>query len=267
MDPRHRVLLTGASAGIGLATARALTETNCDVWGTSRDISRLPAEFRNFHPLELSLNDPRSIEAAWRKAQNDSGGINILINNAGDGWCDAFAEMPDEKVRAQFETLLFGPLQLIRLALPDLQKNRGLLVNVTSLAARLPIPFMSAYSAAKAALASLTAALRLEVAGSGVRIVDLQPGDIRTKFNDAMRPPSDARARAAWDAMVQSMSVAPGPDVVAAEICRLVHSTDAPPTRVLGGFSQSRLAPLAAKILPGSWMERILLRHYRQREN
>ena len=266
MGSRTRVLLTGASAGIGLATARALCVAGCEVWGTSREIKRLPADLPNFHPLELSLNQPGSIHAAWTRAKAESGGFEIVINNAGDGWFESIADVSIEKVRLQFETLFFGPLQLIQLALPDLREKRGLLINVTSLAARLPIPYMAPYSAAKAALASLTATLRLELARSGVRIVDLQPGDIQTHFNDVMQPPPDGRPRAAWDAMVTSMKAAPGPELVGAEICRLVGASDAPPMRVIGDFLQARLAPLAERILPARWMERILLRHYGQRE-
>jgi uncharacterized protein len=235
---------------------------DCEVWGTSRDVSRLPRDLQTFHPLALSLDDPQSIEMAWNHAKSASGGFDALINNAGAGWFESLAGMPEARIREQFETLVFGPLQLIRLALPDLCAKRGLLINVTSLAARLPIPYMAPYSAAKAALASMTATLRLELSGSGVRIVDLQPGDIRTNFNDAMQPPADARAQAAWDAMAASLDAAPGPEIVAAEICRLVHSIDVPPSRVIGDFVQSRLAPLAARLLPTSWMERVLRRHY-----
>jgi NAD(P)-dependent dehydrogenase (short-subunit alcohol dehydrogenase family) len=263
MTSSRRVFLTGASAGIGLVAARTLCALDCEVWGTSRDVARLPQDLPKFHPLALSLNDPRSIETAWTEAKSASGGIDVLINNAGAGWFGALGEMPEAKVREQFETLVFGPLQLIRLALPELRDRKGLLINVTSLAARLPIPFMAPYSAAKAALAALTAALRLELSDSGVRIVDLQPGDIRTDFNDAMQPPTDEQARVAWDAMAASMAGAPGPEIVAAEICRLVQSNDSPPTRILGDFLQARLAPLAARLLPTRWMERILLDHYR----
>ncbi len=263
MSSPPRVFLTGASAGIGLATAGALCAQNCEVWGTSRELARLPRDLPNFHPVALSLDDSKSIEIAWNKAKAESDGFDVLINNAGAGWFDGLAEMPEAKIREQFETLVHGPLQLIRLALPDLRARGGLLINVTSLAARLPIPYMAPYSAAKAALASMTAALRLELSGSGVRIVDLQPGDIRTNFNDAMVPPGDERARAAWDAMVASMSAAPGPEVVAAEILQLVNSTNAPPTRIIGNFEQSVLAPLAARLLPARWMERILLKHYK----
>jgi NAD(P)-dependent dehydrogenase (short-subunit alcohol dehydrogenase family) len=263
MTSPGRVFLPGASAGIGLATARLLCAKKFEVWGTSREASRLPQDLAGFHPAELSLDDPKSIESAWNQAKSASGGFEVLINNAGAGWFDALADVPETKIRQQFETLVFGPLQLIRLALPDLREKRGLVINVTSLAARLPIPFMAPYSAAKAALAALTTALRLELSGSGVRIVDIQPGDIRTNFNDAMVPPGDARALAAWDAMTAAMSAAPGPECVAAEVCRLVESADNPPSRVVGDFVQARLAPLAARLLPTRWMERILLAHYR----
>ncbi len=265
MSQPRRVFLTGASAGIGLATARALCALDCEVWGTSRDVTRLPRDLPHFHPLAMTLDDPKSVEAAWKTASTEGDGFDVLINNAGAGWFDALADMPDAKIRAQFETLVFAPLQLIRLALPDLRAKRGLVINVSSLAARLPIPYMAPYSAAKAALAALTAALRLELSGSGVRIVDIQPGDIHTNFNDAMQPPADSRARAAWDAMAATMSAAPGPEIVAAEICRLAHSTNNPPSRVVGDFLQSRVAPLAARLLPTRWMERILLAHYRYR--
>ena len=264
MSTTQRVFLTGASAGIGLATARALSDIGCEVWGTSRRLDRLPVNLRNFHPIELSLSEPDSICAAWSRARSESGGFDIVINNAGDGWFDALTELPLERMRAQFETLFFGPFQIIQLALPDLRERRGLLVNVTSLAVRLPIPFMAPYSAAKAALASATAALRLELAASGVRIVDLQPGNIRTNFNEAMKPPAAGSMREAWDQMEQDMAAAPGPEIVGAEVCRLVRSTDSPPSRVVGGFVESRLASLAARCLPARWMERMLLRHYRQ---
>lgn len=263
MSHPRRVFLTGASAGIGLATARALSAQDCEVWGTSRDVSRLPRDLPRFHPLAMTLDDPKSVDAAWETAKTDGDGFDVLINNAGSGWFDALADMPDAKIRAQFETLVFAPLQLIRLALPDLRAKRGLVINVTSLAARLPIPYMAPYSAAKAALAALTAALRLELSGSGVRIVDIQPGDIRTNFNDAMQPPAEPRARAAWDAMAATMSAAPGPETVAAEIYRLIHSTANPPSRIIGDFVQARLAPLAARILPASWIEMILRSHYK----
>src|SRR5262245_23477207 len=98
MTSPRRVFLTGASAGIGLATARALTASNCEVWGTSRDLARLPRDLPAFQPVELTLDDPKLIAAAWNSAREASGGFDVLINNAGAGWFAALAEMPEEKI-------------------------------------------------------------------------------------------------------------------------------------------------------------------------
>ena len=135
-----RVFLTGASAGIGLATARALTAAGREVWGTSRQLDRLPSNLPNFHPIALDLNDMRSMEdGILCCTQSEAGGrFDVLINNAGGGWFGPGAQMPPEELRAQFETLAFGPIRLIQLALPAMRAQPGgLVVNVTSLAARL----------------------------------------------------------------------------------------------------------------------------------
>ena len=148
-----RVFLTGASAGIGLATARALSAAGCEVWGTARDVGRLPVDLPGFHPVALDLNDPGSLETIFHRARTEAGGrFDAVINNAGGGWFGPGAEIPPDELLAQFQALALGPMALIRLALPSLRRSPGgLVVNVTSLAARLPLPFGAAYSAAKAA--------------------------------------------------------------------------------------------------------------------
>src|SRR3954454_5977435 len=83
LDPRRKVFLTGASSGIGLATASALTNDHYEVWGTSRDVTRLPV-LPHFHPVELDLNDVNSRNRAIEKVRSEAGFIDVLINNAGD---------------------------------------------------------------------------------------------------------------------------------------------------------------------------------------
>ena len=149
-----RVFLTGASAGIGLAIARSLAGNGCEVWGTARNTARLPNDLPGFHPVALDLNgDDPALEAAFAGALREAGGrFDVIVNNAGGAWFGPGAEMPPEELRGQFETLALGPIRLVQIALPGLRAEPGgLVVNVTSLAARLPLPFGSAYSAAKAA--------------------------------------------------------------------------------------------------------------------
>ena len=263
-----RVFLTGASAGIGLAIARSLAAAGCEVWGTARQVERLPAGLANFHPVALDLNDPESLPEAFAAAQRAAGGrFDVLINNAGGGWFGPGAEIPAEELRAQFETLALGPIRLVQLALPGLRAaSGGLVVNVTSLAARLPLVYGAAYSAAKAALSVFTAALQMEEtapmpAGQhAVRFVDLQPGDINTGFNRAMRFWSglDEPAHATTAASVQrslaasdrSLASAPPPEKVAESVRRIVLWEGGGPLVTCGNPLQAVGGPLAYRLLP-----------------
>src|ERR1700738_3075807 len=181
-----KIFLTGASSGIGLAIARSLTDNGYEVWGSSRDPSRV-LQLTNLHPVRLDLSDPDSIDQAFVKALSEAGYFDIVINNAGSGHFGPAEHLPGREIASQFQTLVFGHLQLMQLALKAMRlRGSGLIVNVTSLASRLPVPFMAAYNSAKAAMAAFTMSMPLEVPDSVIRIVDLQPGDICTAFNDAV---------------------------------------------------------------------------------
>ena len=139
------------------------------------------------HPVRLDLADRLSVEEAFNSALTEAGYFDVLINNAGAGHFGAAEFLPMETIASQFQILVFGQIQLMQLALRHMQtRGEGLIINVTSLASRLPVPFMGAYNAAKAALASFTMSIQLELGDSHVHIVDLQPGNIRTEFNQAV---------------------------------------------------------------------------------
>ena len=204
--------------------------------------------------MEMDLNRPATIRAAYDAAIEEAGAFDAVINNAGDGVFGPFEHMLEEEVRRQFETLVFGPLALIRCALPAMRaRGAGVIVNVTSLAARLPIPFMAPYSAAKSALSTLSATLAIELTGSGVRIVEVQPGDIATSFNNAMRRGENVSGYErlvgrGWEMIESEMAAAPPPALVAEAILRALSD---PTVRVTaGGFFQARIATLAARLLP-----------------
>lgn len=268
----RKVFLTGASAGIGLATARALTAAGCGVWGSARNKERLPVDLTGFHPVELDLNREESLREGFRSAESEAGGrFDVLINNAGGGWFGPGTEIPPEELRDQFQTLALGPIALIQQALPGMRRQRGgLVINVTSLAARLPLLYGAAYSAAKAALSTYTRTLQMEEdaqaardenEGHRVRFVDLQPGDIRTGFNRAMRywqgleDPGSGTARTvrhALQASDGSMAGAPPPEKVAERIRALVmkKGQSGSPLVTSGDFWQAGLGPLAYRFLP-----------------
>src|SRR5436190_22585533 len=139
-----RVFLTGASSGIGRAIADALLARGDEVWGTSRNLERLP-KVPQFHPVRLDLSDPRSVEEAFNGALADAGHFDVLINNAGSGHFGPLENLSEKEIVAQFQVLVFGQLQLMRLALGAMHlRGQGLIINVSSLASRLPVPFMAA---------------------------------------------------------------------------------------------------------------------------
>lgn len=247
-----RIFLTGASSGIGHALAERLTSDGHEVWGTSRESSRL-AQRENFHALEMDLADPGSIVKAFARA----GEIDVLINNAGSGRFGPAELMPLDELRDEFQTLVFGHVQLVQLALRGMrQRGRGTIINVTSLASRLPVPFMAPYNAAKAAMAAFTISLALELRGSGVRVIDLQPADIRTDFNRAIKklaldaPAYRAAAGKTWRVADHNMQNAPAPELVAKHVSDLVASDDPPPRITVGDFFQARVAPFLIRFLP-----------------
>jgi short-subunit dehydrogenase len=252
----RKVFLTGASSGIGLAIAKLLVAQGHEVWGTSRNLKRIP-KIAQLHPARLDLGDPRFIEEAFNAALAEAGHFDVLINNAGSGHFGPAENLSEKEIASQFQILVFGQVRLMQLALRAMQaRGEGLIINVTSLAGRLPVPFMAAYNAAKAAMASFTMSIHLELPDSRVRIVDLQPGDICTDFNDAVTksdqrgPRYEARLAKTWDTVERNIKKAPKPDLVARRVCELIDQTNPPPRMTVGDGFQTKIAPLIFRFLP-----------------
>jgi len=250
-----KIFLTGASAGIGLASAKALIEEGHEVWGTSRYPERLP-QLKNFHPVRLDLRDAQQTTSAFAEAAEEAGGFDVVINNAGSGHFGPAELLSATETADQFQVLFFAQVRLLQLALEHMRpRNRGLIINVTSLASRLPVPFMGAYNAAKAALASFIFTMQLELGHSGVRLVDLQPADINTGFNDGVaKGKEDTRYAAAvtktWDTVERNMKEAPAPTIIARAIISLLNDENPPPRVTAGGFFQAQIAPAIFRVLP-----------------
>jgi short-subunit dehydrogenase len=251
-----KIFLTGASSGIGLAVGKLLVAEGHEVWGTSRDLERIP-KMPRWHAVRLDLGDPVSIEQAFDAALTEAGYFDVLINNAGAGHFDPAELLPMETIASQFQILVFGQIQLMQLALRHMQdRGEGLIINVTSLASRLPVPFMAAYNAAKAALASFTMSIQLELTHSRVHIVDLQPGDISTEFNQSVNKSTkedrryDRKVARTWDVVEGNMKKAPTPDLVARHVLKLINADRPPPRITVGNVFESKIAPLIFRLLP-----------------
>ena len=262
-----RVFLTGASSGIGLAIAKLLVAEGHEVWGTSRNLERIP-KMPRLHPIRLDLAHESSIEDAFNSALAEAGYLEVLINNGGAGHFDPAELIPMETIASQFQILVFGQIQLMQLALRHMQtRGEGLIINVTSLASRLPVPFMAAYNAAKAALASFTMSMQIELGDSRVHVVDLQPGDISTEFNQNVVQSGkaeryDAKIAKTWEIVEQTMKNAPGPDLVARHVLKLINAVRPPPRITVGNMFESKIAPMIFRFLPQRVRLWGLKRHY-----
>lgn len=251
-----KIFLTGASSGIGKATAEALLARGHEVWGTSRERGRLSAAPR-FHAVQLDLADRASIQQAFDESLRDAGTFDVVINNAGSGHFGPAELLSREQIEQLFATLVFAHIELTQLALRSMQTQpHGTIINVTSLAAELPVPFMAAYNAAKSAMASFTMTMQLELGAAPIRVVDLQPGDIRTNFNEAVDqegsgdPRYGARVRRSWEVVDRNMKNAPRPELVARRIAALVEMDNPPPRVIVGDAFQSKIAPIIFRLLP-----------------
>ena len=227
-----------------------------EVWGTSRDVSRLP-QLPRLHPVRLDLRDTTSLHEGFNAALKEADHFDVVINNAGSGHFGPAELLSEEALRDQFQTVVFAHIELCRLALRSMRARRnGRIINVTSLASRLPLPFMGAYNAAKAAMASFTMTLQLELENSGIRVIDVQPGDIRTDFNDAVIKSGESdqhytsKVERAWQVIDRNMRAAPGPELVARRLAKLIDDPNPPPRVTVGDSFQAIIAPLLFRFLP-----------------
>jgi NAD(P)-dependent dehydrogenase (short-subunit alcohol dehydrogenase family) len=178
------VLITGCSSGIGRATAERLAAAGWTVYATARKPETLAdLEARGCRTLALDVTDEASMQAAVSAIEGEHGSIGALINNAGYSQSGAIETVPMEKVRAQFETNVFGLVRLTQLVLPGMRQRRsGRIVNLSSMGGKLVFPGGGFYHATKYAVEAISDALRFEVKGFGVDVVLVEPGLIRTEF-------------------------------------------------------------------------------------
>jgi NAD(P)-dependent dehydrogenase (short-subunit alcohol dehydrogenase family) len=188
LPPFPSVLLTGASAGIGLATARLLAERGYRVVGTCRNPAAVPG-IPGVTLLAVDHSDPAAVARGFAEARRLLGPIDVLINNAGAGELGAVEDTPPEFARRLFEVNYFSAVELTRLCLPEMRaRGAGVIVQMGSIVHSLQFPFKAQYCASKSALSGFTLALRHEVKPHGIRVHLLEPGWVRSEFHARLRP-------------------------------------------------------------------------------
>lgn len=261
LNNRQKVaLVTGASSGIGQAVAQTLAKNGFIVVGTSRraayETVRHDGAFYVMVPL--TLEEEASVRQAAAYVLEKHGRIDLLVNAAGSGIAGAVEETTAEEAQRQFDVCVFGAIRVMGSVLPAMRAAKsGMVINIGSLAACIPLAFQGMYSAAKAALFALTAAMRLELKAFGVQCCTVEPGDTKTGFvrtfskmsaKTAYRVPLE---RALYE-MIRSEMSSPGPQQCANTVLKIARMKR-PPVRVSVGagyktlYVISRLCPWRLK--------------------
>lgn len=192
MDMSEKVVvITGASMGIGEATAKLFADHGAAIVFSSRDQARAEAARARVAPRQPSLAvacdvcDPAQISALLRVTLERFGRVDVWVNNAGFGLIDSIERMQREAYRRMFETNLFGAIEAMQQVIPVMKRQKsGCIINISSVAGFIAVPYMGAYGATKRALNAISRAARLELEGSGVSVVNICPGYVKTDFGD-----------------------------------------------------------------------------------
>ena len=190
MLSRQVVLITGCSSGIGRAAALEAARRGHTVFATARDASGTAGLEKEpgIRSLTLDVTDEGSIRRAVAEVLSQAGRLDALVNNAGYGQYGAVEDVTAEEWRRQFEVNLFGAVEAVRAVLPAMRAaRRGTIVNVSSVAGKIAIPFAAPYCASKHALEAVSDALRVELAPFGIRVAVIEAGPIATKFGERAR--------------------------------------------------------------------------------
>ena len=190
MKSKRTVLVTGCSSGIGLATCHVLSRNNFMTYGTVRNLSKakkiqdlMNRENLSLKILRLDVNDNQSIKLAIKKILNDTGRIDVLINNAGYGMFGPIEEITIQEIKKQFETNFFGAIRLIKAIVPIMRKQgNGTIVNISSMVGRFAVPLNSAYVSSKFAVEGLSESISFELKEFGIRVIVIEPGVVKSDF-------------------------------------------------------------------------------------
>jgi NAD(P)-dependent dehydrogenase (short-subunit alcohol dehydrogenase family) len=262
------VLVTGASSGIGAACAARLAADGHRVFATTR--GEPPAAADGITWLGLDVRDVASAERCVAAVVAAAGRLDVVVNNAGVGIAGAVEDTSPEDLVRQLDTNLLGPLRMVRAAAPHLRAQRsGRIVQISSLAGRIGVPFQGAYSASKFALEGLSEALALELRPFGVDVVLVQPGDVRSSFGAARTWTEEARANPLYreraaravGAMELAERNGPPPERVAKLVSRIVTARR-PRLRYACVTPLERTALWLQRILPGRMFEAIVRATY-----
>lgn len=263
------ILITGCSSGIGAAMAGEMHRRGHRVYATARRVESLATlADQGLATLALDVNDDASIAQVMATVEREEGRLDMLVNNAGFSQVGAVVDLTRDNLRAQYETNVISPVAMARAALPLLRASvatsgRAMLVNIGSIVGLFTTPFSGAYCSSKAAVHSLSDALRMELAPFGIQVVTVQPGGVRSAFGDhaeeAIQLPQDSVYQPVEQgirdrAQAGQKGATPVQDFIVPVVEHLLR--DSPPAIIRGGAGSTKF-PLLKKLLPLTVFDRM----------
>jgi NAD(P)-dependent dehydrogenase (short-subunit alcohol dehydrogenase family) len=262
------VLITGGSSGIGKSIGEFLHHKGFTVYGTSRNPDRV---LNSIFPLiTLDVRNVDSIRSAVAKVIAISGKLDVVINNAGVGITGPLEEIPMEEIKNNFETNFFGPIDVIKAVLPQMRSQQsGLIINITSIAGYMGLPYRSIYSASKGALELITEALRMEVKSFGIHITNIAPGDFATNIA-AGRFHAPVIKGSAYElpygnnlkTMDEHVDSGGNPNEMAEAVYAIIQNPSPKIHYKIGAFMQ-KFSIVLKRIMPDKVYEKMLMNHYK----
>tara|TARA_R110002050_G_scaffold100607_1_gene208325 strand:- start:3400 stop:4203 length:804 start_codon:yes stop_codon:yes gene_type:complete len=262
------VLITGGSSGIGKSIGEFLSEKGFKVYGTSRNPDNYPDS--KFPILALDVKNNDTILQTVNTIIDTEGQLDVVINNAGAGITGPIEEIPEEEIKANFETNFFGPIKVIKAVLPQMRKQQaGLIINITSIAGYMGLPYRGIYSASKGALELLTEAFRMEIKGFNIKMTNIAPGDFATNIAAGRyHAPliSDSPYKKPYgdtlDLMNTHVDNGSDPNLMAKEVFKIINTKKPKVHYKVGEFMQ-KFSIVLKRILPDTAYEKLLSNHYK----
>lgn len=268
MENKKTALITGASSGIGKAIYLKLVREGWSVYGTTRKVARGSVEeVDGGKMIFLEVTDESSVKEAIDMIDQKEGGLDALINNAGYGIAGAIEDTSHEEVAKLFDANFFGTLNVIRASTALLIKNKGIIVNISSVAGVLTVPFQGMYSATKAAMEAISESVRMEIKPYGVRVCLIEPGDTKTEFTqnrilvkNSKGSKYEETLAASIDRMAKDEQNGAPPEDVSDLVFKMIKRKN-PPMRKAVGFSYQILVFLK-RFLPDRLVMWIIAKMY-----
>jgi short-subunit dehydrogenase len=264
------VFITGASSGIGEAIATRLSDKGYSVYGASRHL--IDDQKFNFNFLQLDVRDEESIKKAVDYVIQKEGRIDILINNAGLGMLGALEDTTIEESKSIFETNVFGLHAMCNRVIPYMREHKsGLIINTSSIAGKVGLPYRGIYNATKHAIEGFSEALSMELRPFNIKVIILEPGDFRTSINTnrlVAKKATDPSSpyyhsfRRTSDQVFEEVESAWTPDKIAKDVERIINYKH-PRLRFISAPIKQKLSIIMHKVLPARLFESIISYFYK----